>query len=97
MMPEHRADQERGAPAEVAAEHRGVEQHDRADRADRGADPEAAVDDEIGPAAVARRDQLLDGGIDGGVFAADAGAGDEAADNEGPEIPGEAVAAVATR
>ncbi len=83
------ADQEGGAPAEVTAEHRRIEQHDRADRPDRGADPEAAVDHEVGPAAVARRDQLLDGGIDGGVFAADAGAGDEAADHERPQIPGE--------
>ena len=48
----------------------------------RRADPEAAVDDEIGPAAHPRRDQLLDGGIDRGIFAADAGAGDEAKQRE---------------
>ena len=43
-----------------------------AERAERRADPEAAVDDEVGPAAHARRDQFLDGRVDRGVFAADA-------------------------
>src|SRR5262249_60258420 len=53
----------------------------------RGADPEGAVDDEIGPAAVARRYQLLDARIDGGVFAADAGAGEEAKQRKAREVP----------
>ena len=67
----------------------GIEQHDRARGADCGADPEAAVDDEIGPAAIARRHQLLDGRIDGGVFAADPGAGQEPEQHEAPQIPRE--------
>ena len=68
---------------------RGVEQHDGAGRTERGTDPEAAVDDEVGPAAHARRDQLLDGGVDGRVLAADAGAGEEAEQREAPQVPGE--------
>ena len=77
-----RADQEGEPPADFRIDHGGIEQHQRAERAHGGADPEAAVDDEIAPAAHARRDQLLDGGIDGGIFAADAGAGDEAEQRE---------------
>ena len=64
-------------PAEIGADQRRIEQHDGADRAERGPDPEAAVDDEIGPAAIARRHQFLDRRIDRGVFAADPRAGEE--------------------
>jgi hypothetical protein len=39
--------------------------------------------------AVARGDQLLDGGIDGGIFAADAAAGEETKQEEGEAVPGE--------
>ena len=77
------------APAQVGRQQRGIEQHDRARRADRGADPEAAVDDEVGPAAIARRHEFLDGRVDGGVFAADAGAGEEAKQREAPQVPGQ--------
>ena len=64
-------------PAEIGTDQRGIEQHDGADGADRRADPEAAVDHQIGPAAIARRHQFLDRRIDRGVFAADAGAGEK--------------------
>ena len=56
------------------------------DRAERRADPEAAVDREIRAAAIARGDQLLDGGVDRRVFAADARAGQEAKQREEREI-----------
>ena len=65
-------------PAEIRTDQRRIEQHDRAGGADRRADPEAAVDHEIGPAAIARRHQFLDRRIDRGVFAADPGTGQEA-------------------
>ena len=61
----------------IGREPRGIEQHDGGDRAHRRAEPETAVDDEVGPAAIARRHQFLDRRIDRGVFAADAGAGEE--------------------
>ena len=51
------------------------------------ADPEAAIDGEIGPAAPPRRDQLVDGGIDRRIFAADAEAGGEAKERKGGEVP----------
>jgi hypothetical protein len=38
-------------PAVFRIDHRRIEQHDGAERAERRADPEAAVDDEIAPAA----------------------------------------------
>ncbi len=87
--PEHRANQEGETPAEFLVHHRGIEQNDRSQGADRSADPEAAVDDEIGPPAIARGHELLDGGIDRGVFAADAHAGQEAEEQEAPQVPGQ--------
>src|SRR5258708_3993551 len=61
-----RADEIGEAPAEIWPDYRGVEQHDGCDGAHRSADPETAVDDEIGPAAIARWHQLLDGRVDRG-------------------------------
>ena len=84
---EHGPDQKRQAPSQIRRQQVGIEHHQRSRRAERGADPEAAVDDEIGPAAVARRHQLLNGRIDGGVLAADAGAGEEAKQREARQIP----------
>ena len=72
---EHGTGEIRKAPAEVAARDRGIEQQDRARCTDCSADPETAVDQEVGPAAVARRHKFLDGRIDRGVLAADAGTG----------------------
>jgi len=82
-------DQERSAPAMIRREQSRIEQHDGGERAQRRTNPERAVDQEIGPAAHARRDQLLDGRVDGRVFAANAGAGDEAEDEKAREIPRE--------
>ena len=87
IRPRHGADEIGEPPAEIGTGDGGIEQHDRAGRAQRGADPEAAVDDEIGPAAIARRHQLLDGRIDRGVFAADAGAGEETKQRVARDIP----------
>ena len=86
---ERSADEERDAPSQVGREDRGIEQHDRTGGPERRAHPEAAVDDEVGPAAHARRDELLDRGVDGRVLAADAGPGEEAEQAIAPEIPGE--------
>ena len=46
--------------------------------------PVAPVDREVDPAAVTRRDQLIDGRVDGRVLAADPGAGEEAEEEEVP-------------
>ena len=62
------------APAHVWREQRGIEQHDRGAGAKRRAKPEAAVDDEVGVPAIARRHELLNGRGDGGVLAPYAGA-----------------------
>src|SRR5260370_49855 len=84
---------ERGAgtirepPAEIGADQLRIEQHDRDARTDRGADPEAAVDDKISPAAITRRRQFLDRRIDRGVFAADAGTGEESKQRIARDIP----------
>ena len=83
------ADQERRAPAQVVAQHVGVEQHDRRCCSERGANPEAAVDHEIGPTAHARGHQLLDCGVDGGVLAADAGTRQKAEEGEARQVPRE--------
>lgn len=71
--PEQRPDRERQPPADVAGEEVGVEQEERADGAERRAQPVGAVDDQVHPPAHARGDQLVDGGVDRRVLAADAG------------------------
>ena len=58
-------------------------------RADRRAEPPRAVDREVDPPAHARRDQLVDRGVDRRVLAADPGAGEEAEEEEAPGAPGE--------
>ena len=82
-----RPDQKGEPPAMFGIDHRRIEQHQRAERPQGGADPETAVDDEIAPAAHARRDQLLDGGIDRGILAADAGAGEKTKQRKACDIP----------
>ena len=73
----------------IGREQLGIEQHDGGDRAHRRANPETAVDHEIGPAAIARRHQFLDRRIDRGIFAADAGAGQEAKQRITCHAPGQ--------
>src|ERR1700724_3459427 len=85
---EYSTNEKRQAPPQVRSERGGIEQHDRARRPEGGPDPKAAIDDEIGPAAsITRRHELLDGRIDGGVFTADAGAGEESEERKTPKIP----------
>ncbi len=84
---EHGAGPEGDAPSPIRRQQRRVEQDQRAERAERRADPEAAVDDNVGPPAIARRDELLDRRVDRRALAADAGAGQEAEQREAPEAP----------
>ena len=86
---ENGADAEADPPAEIDGKQVGIEQRDRGERADGGADPIGAVDIEIDTATQTRRDQLIDGRIDGRIFAADPRPGDEAKDDEAPQIPRE--------
>src|SRR5260221_10615548 len=58
--PEYGTGAEGGAPAPIRRQDRGIEQDQCTGRAEGGADPEAAIDDEIGAAAIARRDEFLD-------------------------------------
>ena len=92
---EQDADAERGAdpegepPADVGGEERRVEQGDRGEGAAGGAEPVAAVDHQVDPAAHPGRDQLVDRRVDRRVLAADAGAGEEAGDEEVQRAEGE--------
>jgi hypothetical protein len=86
---QHRTEQEAGTPAQLGPQHARVQQHQAQGRAERGADPEAAVDGQVDAAAHTRRDQLVDGRVDRGVFAADADAGDEAAQRKTGKAGGE--------
>ena len=81
------ADEKAEPPADFGVEAGGVEKHDRGPGAERAADPERAAERQIGPAAKARRDHLLDGGIDRAVFAADAGPCEEAEEAKARQIP----------
>ena len=69
---EHRAEAEARAASPIDPTHVRIEQPRRGQRAERGADPEAAVDREVDAAAHARRDQLVDRRVDRRVLAADA-------------------------
>ena len=84
---ERRAGQEGEPPSELRIDQRRIEQRDRDQSAECRPDPETAVDHQIDMAAVARRDQLLDGRIDGGVFSADAASGEETKQEEGEAVP----------
>src|SRR6516225_2979666 len=59
--PQPRTDQKSQAPAQVRWEHCGIEQHYRAGCANCRSNPKTSIDDEIGPTAVTRGHQLLDG------------------------------------
>ena len=80
-----RAEREREPPADVGVEQVGVQQDRRDGGAERRAEPVAAVDRKVHEAAHTRRDQLVDGGVDRRVLAADPEAGEEAADREEQE------------
>ena len=86
---EHRADSEAEAPADVDADIAAGQQQKRGGGADGGAGPVTAVDDQVDAASETGGDEFIDGRVDGGVFAADAEAGDDVESGETPEIPGE--------
>ena len=69
------------------ANHARIEQRDRHERAERRADPEAAVDHQVEPSAIAGGDQFLDGRVDRGIFPADSRAGQKAEDEERRPVP----------
>ena len=73
-----RAEAEGQPPAPLGVDDGRVQERDGQQRADGRADPERSVDADVDPAAVLRRDQLVDGGVDRGVLTADAEPGDEA-------------------
>src|SRR6185437_14612715 len=84
---EDRTAAEGDAPAPVGPEQVGIEQRYGDQRAQRRAEPEAAVDRKVGAAAQARGDQFLDRRVYGRVLAADTGAGQEAEEQEALEVP----------
>ena len=95
---EQRAHPERDAPADVEREDRLLQEDQREQAADDGAEPERAVDDQVDPAAGAGGDHLVDRRVDRRVLAADAGAGEEPRDQEPQRAAREnAVATVASR
>ena len=84
---ENRADGEAEAPADRRAN--VLEQLVREESRERGPEPPAAVDRERDPAADARRDQLVDRGVDRRVFAADTGTRQDPEGGEAVEVPRE--------
>src|SRR5215469_17929328 len=71
---DERANRESDAPAEIDAEDRWVERDQGRERTERGAEPEAAVNGEIGLAAILGGDEFIDRRVDGRILAADSGA-----------------------
>ena len=85
---EHAADSKTQPPSNVDGKQALIEQQRRDRRTSRRTDPETAVDDEIDATAVFRRDQFVDRGIHGRVFAADPHSGQHAKQGKAQEIPG---------
>src|SRR6185436_20462327 len=83
-----RAETESDAPADVGMEPSRIEQREAKARAERRANPEAAIDREIHAAAQARGNEFVYRGIDRRIFAADAESGEEPAHQESKEIVG---------
>ena len=84
---EDEAEPEADAPLQQRRE--DVQRGDRQQRAGGGSGPVGAVDQDVDPAAVVGRDQLVDRRVDRAVLAADAHPGDEAAGEEEQRRPGE--------
>src|SRR4029079_8525963 len=82
------ANQESESPAEIRIDHLRIEQDQRAERSDGRSDPEAAVDHEVVPSAHACRNELLNGGVDSGIFPAYPRAGQESKEREARDVPG---------
>ena len=87
--PQQGAETEREAPPPGVRQQRRVEQKPREERAEGDAVPVAAVDGQIDVPAHARRDQLVDGRVDGGVLAPDTGAREEAQEREDTKVGGQ--------
>ncbi len=87
---QYTADDKSQAPAIGGRHQRRIQHHQGSQRAQCRADPVAAIDQKIDAAAKTRRGEFLDGGIDRGIFAADARAGERAEKCEGCEVPGKA-------
>jgi hypothetical protein len=79
---EDRAHPECEPPARVTGEDRRVEEDQGRNRPDGRADPIAPVDRQVHLPAVARRDQLVDGGVDRRILATDSHTGEEAGDEQ---------------
>src|SRR4029078_12555769 len=84
---QHRSNKESGTPAKVRGHQCGVEQHDRATGSEATPYPEAAVDNQIGPASISGGHKFLDGRGNGRVLAADASSGEKAEQSKAEEIP----------
>ena len=83
------ADSEGEALGDVLIDDVVVEENDSDASPKRGSEPVGGVDDEVDASPEARWDEFVDGGVDGGVLAADTETGDEAELGVAEEVPGE--------
>ena len=83
------AEQEGRPPREPGRQDAWIGDDQREHRPQRGAQPVRAVDGEVGVAAVAGRQELVDGGVDRRSLAADTRAREGAEEGERREAPGE--------
>src|ERR1051326_4727862 len=88
-QPQHGADPERHSPTKTDRNNAGIEQSYDCGGADGSADPEAGIDDQVNAAPDASGNQFVDGGVDRGIFAANARAGERAKQRVRSEVPGE--------
>src|SRR5947209_16604074 len=86
---QHCANAKSKSPAKCNGNNSGIKQTYGGGRANGCADPEAAVDNKVYAATDPRRDQLINGGIDCGIFSTNAGAGQRSKQRVGDKVPGE--------
>lgn len=83
------AEGERQPPADILGEDVGIEGEDRQESTTHRTQPVTAIDDQVDAAPEPAGDQLVDGGVDGRVLAADTEPGQEAEEEEPPDGEGD--------
>ena len=82
------ANSETQPPANIGREKILIEQEGGCQGASGGAEPKAAVDDEVNSSPIFRWDEFIDGGIDGRIFTTDPQAGYHPKEGKTPKVPG---------
>ena len=82
---QHRPDEEGQTPSDVLVEDVRIQEQEVGSSPEGGATPVRAVDGDVDVAAILARDELIDRGVDRGVFSADTQSRDEPEHEQEPD------------